>query len=236
MKCILAAVLFLTLMNAGLVFSQSRAASAESEYPDPKSLSSQEILDCYKKSNVSDCKVSEFDAAEVLAKRARVQFLIQYYEKGDSSQRRVLAMALSKINTPEVFTFVRKIAFENLTNAPDGDPRWYLLEYLAERCDERALARFNRDQNWKDGYPIGCMWWTSTVRQFGKCQYRAAIPHLIEYTNTVACLNISDAALDSLSKLYPGRCRSTKTLNEGHDCYQLLYDAEKRKQTASPER
>jgi hypothetical protein len=230
LKTILPAALFIVvLVGRSLSAQQIQATNANADYPEARSLSSRKILDCFKKSNVSNCRISEFDAAEVLAKRGRTQFLIAAYEKGDVSQRGILAIALSKIKKPEVLAFVQKIAFENLTNAPDGEPRWYLLEYLAERCDQEALARLNREQNWKDSYPIGCMWWTGTVRQFGKCQYRAAIPHLIQYTNTVACLNISDAAVKSLSDLFPGKCKHSKTYNECHDCYQRLYEAEKRK-------
>jgi hypothetical protein len=224
----------ISILWISLGFSQRKSGGNDVEYPDPSTLSTAKIIDCFAIQNISSCRIERFNAAEVLAKRGNIRYLIGAYERGDETQRDMLVIALAQIRKPAVLEFMRRIAFENLRNEPDGEPRWYALQSLAEHCDERALARLNRDQNWKDGYPIGCMWWTSTVRQFGKCQYRPAIPHLIEYTNTVACLNISEAAIESLEELYPGKCKDAKTLNATRDCYSRAYRGEKHSVSDTP--
>lgn len=199
---------------------------------NPKRMSSADIVDCFAKARGGCGDLSVWEAGRILAKRRQITFLMAAYRRSDSDQREVVALALTDIDAPEVRAFIERVAFEDLTKGQDGVPRWYLLENLAERCDERALARFNRDVNWKESYPIGCMWWSSTVKQFGKCGYRPAIPHLIDYTNSVACLNIADAAIESLQKLFPGKCRKVCGLDNVHDCYQRVYLQEQKSSAA----
>jgi hypothetical protein len=215
------ALMFVVLI--GSAFSQDAQNGPK---PDPSKMTNDEIVSHFRETK-NGCDY-DWELADELVGRTSPKFLIESFRGGDECQRHVLLIELFKIQKPEVLAFMRDLAFTNLTNEPDGEPRWYPLQYLADRCDLRALRRFNRDINWKDEYPIGCMWWTGTVRQFGKCGYRPAIPHLIRYTNSVACLNISDAAIESLMALYPGKCKSVTSMDQAHDCFLSEYKKEKR--------
>jgi len=60
------------------------------------------------------------------------------------------------------------------------------------------------------GYPIGCMWWQDTVKAFGDCNYRPAIPYLIEALST-AGINIDKNASKALKKFLPGHAKTRKS-------------------------
>lgn len=187
-----------------------------------RSMSSAEILRLATHVGSPDAKFNEWDLGYELGRRGNVSFLTQFFRHANSGQREVIIIAMSRIkHNPEVVAFMRTVAFDNLRpNEADSEPRWYALQYLADLCDEPALHRLNGEQNFREGYPIGCMWWTSTIRTFGKCKYRPAIHHLIDSTNTMACLNISEAAIESLHELFPGKCMSkSDSLNKMHDCF-----------------
>ncbi len=161
-----------------------------------------------------------WDIAREMAARGNVAFMTRAYARADAAQRALLVKALYYINSPRVLAFMRKIAFKGLKpGKPDYAPMYFPLEYLAKRCDERSLRRLSRYANIKDGYPIGCMWWQDTVKQFGACGYRPAIPYLIEVLTT-ACLNIDGNALEGLRNLLPGVCTAAfKTPEAAQRCY-----------------
>jgi len=115
---------------------------------------------------------------------------------------------------------MRRIAFIGLKpHEPDSDPQWYPLQYLAQTCDQRALARLSRQENIKESYPIGCMWWQDTVKAFGDCNYRPATPYLIEALST-ACINIDDNAAEALKRFFPGVCEEKKWPEAMQECYR----------------
>ena len=148
-----------------------------------------------------------------LADRQNVNFLIQAYRQHPRA-RSVLVVALWRIeDDPKVEEFMRQIAFRGLKpNEPDYAPHFFPLDYLARRCELKALARLNRKVNFEPSYPVGCILWAPAVETFSKCNYRAAAPNLVRALHA-ACLNITDAALNGLEKFYPGAC----PMNSTHD-------------------
>lgn len=84
----------------------------------------------------------------------------------------------------------------------DGEYPYYPLNYLAKRCNKHALwvLRGGGEGGYK-GRPY-CLQWATTVELFGKCEYRPAVPMLINSLN-YACMNVGAAADDSLHKLFP---------------------------------
>ena len=179
-----------------------------------------ELMRCASTDELATCKYDMYDVADELARRKDPDFLIRKYPKADEAQREVIVMAAFRLKHDTAVThFMREVAFKNLRNELDTTPRWFALQYLAETCDEPALKRLNGNHNFAGSYPVGCMWWTKTIRTFGKCRYRPAIPHLIQSTNLVACLNISDAVTESLLDFFPGKCRQAKSYDQVHDCF-----------------
>ena len=186
---------------------------------DLKRMSEKELLQCID-NNACSRQHGEWDIADELAARGGVTFMTGAYARADAAQRGVLVKALFRINNPRVLAFMRKIAFVGLKpGQPDYDPEYFPLQYLAKGCNKRALARLSRYANIKDAYPVGCILWQNTVKQFGACGYRPAIPYLIEALTT-ACFNIDDNAFEGLRKLLPGVCTGEfKTPEAAQECY-----------------
>ncbi len=186
-------------------------------------MSSANILGCAFHGDTHSCKYKPWELGYELGRRGNVKFLVHSYRGADAGQREVIILAMTRIkHNPEVTAFMRRVSFEQYwPDKLDTEPRWYALQYLAESCDEQALRRLNGEHNFRNSYPVACMYWTDTIRTFGRCKYRPAIPHLIQSINTVACLNIPDSAIKSLHDLLPGKCENVEslTLDQVHDCF-----------------
>ncbi|HYM76922.1 MAG TPA: hypothetical protein VE377_13170 [Candidatus Dormibacteraeota bacterium] len=185
-------------------------------------LSRQQLIACLKEKPTS-CPLEDpycdplWIAAE-LGRRKHPDLLITAYAKADKTQRQYLAEALWHIDDPRVATFMRSIAFDHLPPGPDSEEVFFPLDYLAQRCDQRALARLNRRVNFDEGYPVGCMLWAPAVESFARCNYRAAAPNLVRSLNS-ACVNIIDAAEHGLQKFFPGSCKAAGSFDDEARCY-----------------
>jgi len=182
-------------------------------------MSERQLLQCV---NQEDCRrrQGDWDLANELAGRKDTTFLIQSFDNANTDQRIILIKALVQIDNPRVEVFMRRIAFSDLKpEEADGEPAYFPLQYLAKRCDKKALARLSRYANIEQAYPVGCILWQDTVDEFGTCEYRPAIPYLIEALTT-ACLNINDNALKGLQKFFPNACRSASSYEKAQQCYR----------------
>jgi hypothetical protein len=183
--------------------------------------SAQQILDCAR-DEACKSQYDQFLLADALSKPGNISLLIGSYPKADDYVKGVIVMALFSLRGPKVETFMRGIAFKDLKpHRPDYAPGWYPLQYLARGCNGQALARLSRPENITKGYPIACMQWQETVKAFGDCKYRPAIPYLIEALST-ACLNIDSNASEALKKLLPGTCEDKKWPDAMQKCYRRV--------------
>ncbi len=213
-----------------LLISTSTAQAPEFPSDDEvaakiKLLTDQQLIDCLKgESATCSLKDRYLDSAVItgeLSDRKHVDLLISAYREGDELQRYYLVQSLWQIDDPQVVTFMRSIAFEHLGRGMDDSDTFYPLDYLARRCDPRALARLNRQVNFKRYTPMGCIYWSGTVRSFGSCNYHAAAPNLVRSLDAV-CLNITGAAEEGLQKFFPGSCLHAHSIGEEQQCYKNL--------------
>ncbi len=165
------------------------------------SLKNAELMKC-----ASDYKCGVSTATEIseeFARRKVAPYLIRSYRRADDGQKAVILEALyfGKASN-QITEFMRKVAYSKPRNTPAEFPLWYALQYLARRCEPEALDRLLAPANYSGAYPIGCMYWQDSLRQFGKCGYRRAIPRLKKVAvGNYACLNINEAAQGSLAAL-----------------------------------
>ena len=208
----------LAFFSSGLLFGQA----TDQQLRELRIMSSVDILDCAFHFDSQTCKYSEWELSNELGRRGNVKFLTRSYRQADAGQREVIILAMMRIkHNPEVTAFMRRVSFKQFwPDKLDTEPRWYALQYLAEACDDEGLQRLNGEHNFRGSYPVACMDWVRTIRAFGKCKYRPAVAHLIRSTNSVACLGISDAAIESLQELFPGKCSGARSYNQAHDCFQ----------------
>jgi hypothetical protein len=186
-------------------------------------LTDEQLIDCLKLEPKS-CPLDYRDSGMItgeLGDRKHADLLIAAYPKADEDDRYYLVEALWQIDDPKVVTFMRSIAFEHLGRGMDDSDTFYPLDYLAQHCDQRALARLNRHVNFKHYTPMACLYWSGTVRSFGRCDYRAAAPNLVRSLDAV-CLNITGAAEEGLQKFFLGACQRMHSIEEEQRCYKGL--------------
>jgi len=200
---------------AALVVPLSKAQDSDRTL---RGMSVHQVLACAKDQK---CRLhyEEWELADAISRHQNITALIDAYQGADEGQREIIVLALYSLRDLRVEAFMRTIAFRGLKpHEPDYEPQWYPLQYLARVCDGRALARLSRPENIREAYPVGCILWQDTVKAFGDCNYRPAVPYLIDALDT-ACLNINDNALQALKKFFPGACDSEKWPTAVQRCY-----------------
>jgi len=201
------------------------AQSSHSAYDELKAklepLTDEQLIDCLKPESKT-CPLDDRDSLLIegeLAERKNPDLLLAAYEKADEDARYELVKVLYQIDDPKVLAFMRSIAYEHLGRGMDDSGSFFPLDYLADHCDERALARLNRHVNFRHNAPMGCLYWAGTIKSFGRCNYRAAVPNLIRSLDAV-CLNITGEAEQGLRKFFPGACQNMKSIPEEQQCYK----------------
>jgi hypothetical protein len=205
-----------------LLFAMSILARvALSQTSIPASKSPGELRKCLKEPSCQDA----LDAAYQLAKQHDFSFLISEYKiSGKNNQSWIVqGIYASDIGRDDLaaISFIKAVAFPSEPRADLSDTHWYALQFLAETCDQRALNKLRvhgGDDRNVYGYHVSCGDWTKSLKTFGDCRYTAGREVLLNSLNS-SCLDVVQAAGDSLSALYSGECLQRKTFPEVKRCY-----------------
>jgi hypothetical protein len=194
----------------------------------PKSTADLEI--CLSEPSCADARIAAHD----LASKERFPFLLRRYKSADEATRAYIVEGIYGSdrgrNNDAVVEFMSGIAFYTTPQNQFDQTTWYALQFLAERCDERALERLNAGGNTPQKayrYEVSCAFWALTLKTFGKCRYVRARETLLNSNNS-SCLDIMNAAGDSLHALYPGQCMDVKTFDQASSCYTKLWSDDKK--------
>ena len=171
---------------------------------------------------------SDLDSAYQLARVGDFTYLLKVYASSSLMRRGTIIQGIYASDSgranPQVSSVMKKIAFGQ--NAADSlsDTRWYALQFLAETCDERALAILNRHGGSPDAsysFQVSCGDWAKSLHAFGVCKYKQSRKVLINSLNS-SCLDVLQSAGDSLGILFPGSCSVAKTPQEAAACYSAV--------------
>lgn len=147
-----------------------------------------------------------------LVRRRDIPFLIDAYAgSSNPSTRYQVILMLYEIEDPAVLG-----AFRRWLSDSEDDTDYWIADYLARHGDSSALASLNRHYF---KYPVSSVQWAYTVRLFGRFGYRPAIPNLVDSLNA-ASLNLTEAAFDALSLLYPDAPRKFESLEATQRYFQ----------------
>lgn len=179
-------------------------------------LSTERLIACFadwKVCGVGDDLESGFAVSAEVARRGNPDALLdRYWTEPNPDVRYSIVQVAYHSKSKRAIAFMQKVlAAKN----GDEDALYWPASYLAKRCDPDGLKWLGT----RIGRPEGCIIFAPTVRYFGKCRYRPAIPYLIENFLDDACLNIVDAAANDLSKLYPDSPKSFDSLKEVQKYY-----------------
>lgn len=244
---------FLALPCQAQIGAKASVPVADRAYSEAlaKELTDQQLIDCLKgpKTCVLDNRYHNFYVLKrELAVRKHPDPIIAAYKKADDVDRYLLVQTLWLIDDPAVETFMRSIAFDYRGDGVDDSSGLFALDYLAHNCDLHALARLNRDVNFKTYKKMALNdtlldVWDDTVEAFGRCNYSPAAQNLVHSLNpgcfstegteqsprfifgNSGCLT-TDEAEQSLKQIFPGYCSSPATVEEKQQCYESLLHAD----------
>lgn len=189
----------------GIVSIAAARQPAARPRPSPLAkMSTQELVNCFADSTV--CGANNWDVADVLAKRDVLRSLIARYwrEKNPEIRSGIEKVAYRK-NSPVATKFMKKVVTSRID---DGEDLYYPINYLAKQCDSGALRQLATGRFRFEG----SLQYQTSVELFGKCEYKPAIPYLVDTALKDVSLNVVVAAVDSLHKLFPGSPKEFKTL------------------------
>jgi hypothetical protein len=163
-------------------------------------LPSQQLLACFDDWRIcgtGEDRASGWPISDELARRGNIhQLLVQYWSEPKWTIRDGIEHVAYHFDTPEVTAFMRKVLTQRMD---DGEDLYWPISYLAKKCDPDALRELaaGRYRN------QGCMQYETSVKLFGECKYRPAVPYLVETALHDFCGNIIDSAEESLHTIFP---------------------------------
>lgn len=181
------------------------------------SLSSQQLLACFddwKICGTGEGLADGWPISDELARRGNIHpLLLQYWSESKPTVRDGIEHVAYHFDTPEVTDFMRKVVAKQMN---DGEDLYWPINYLAKKCDPDALKALatGRYRN------QGCIQYETSVKLFGKCKYRPAVPYLVETALHDFCGNIIDSAQESLHAIYPNTPKDFDSLDrmQGYYC------------------
>jgi len=190
-----------------------------------RALSTEAILNCL--SYKAQCSQDSYDLREELLRRRPIVVMIRAFEQAPKNSDGAALQDLIK----ELLYFVARdrgdVRIDGFMRREMGDGTgsgdYYNALYLAGKGDRKALAILNKNC-WK--YGISSVEWAGTLREFGRQNYRGAIPCLIESANA-ASLNAADAAYQSLLRFYPDAPKDMPSPGATEEYFKKRYAREK---------
>ena len=184
--------------------------------PDPLSkYSTSQLLACFANwriCNAADSLPTGWQISDELARRGHIKPLLrEYWHEKDPLIRGGIEHVAYHFHTKEVTTFMKKVVAKHMQ---DDEDLYWPLKYLEEQCDPVALKAFSTGS-----MEVGCIQYISVVAMFGKCQYRPAIPYLVNSALNDVCGNIIAAAQESLYSMFPGSPKRFSSLEKMQSYY-----------------
>lgn len=165
----------------------------------PKSPSEQLVacFDDWEICGVGENSASGWPISDELASRGDPhEFLVRYWNERKWTIRGGIEHIAYHFDTPEVTSFMQRVFAERMK---DGEDLYWPVNYLAKKCDPAALRRLSSGRYRNQG----SLQYATSVELFGKCEYRPAIPYLVDTAVYDFSFNIVIAADHSLHALYP---------------------------------
>jgi hypothetical protein len=177
---------------------------------------------CVMKVGCSEIRIDIYN----LAQHQDFQFLIGRYSKASSEVKEYIVQSVygshKGIDNRAVIDFMSRLAFTPGAFDRFSEERWYALQFLAERCNPRALRLLEAGAgNAKKpyAYQVTCNEWANSLSAFGSCRYTNAKESLVSSLGS-SCLDVSIAAEKSLEKLYPKKCTDIKDTLKVVSCFE----------------
>jgi hypothetical protein len=158
-------------------------------------------------------RASGWPISDELAHRGNPhELLVRYWKEPNWLIRNGIEHVAYHFDTPEVTVFMQKVLIER---KKDGEDFYWPANYLAKKCDPLGLKELSTGNHRNQG----CIQYQTTVKLFGMCKYRPAIPYLVESAIYDFCGNITDEAIIDLQALYPHSPKDFNKLEDAQKYY-----------------
>lgn len=186
-------------------------------------MSTDRLLNCFADWHL--CGVKEGDPngtpiSDEIARRGNpAPLLDRYWKEPSPAIRAGIEHVAYHFDSPQIMSFMEAAFAKRLD---DGEDMYFPANYLAKRrCDPDALKLLSSGHSRNQG----CLQFQSTVEAFGKCNYRPAIPYLVDSALSDLCSNIVDSAARDLHEFFPD---GPKTFDSPEDAQRFYCAAAKK--------
>jgi hypothetical protein len=159
------------------------------------------------------CGSNEFTIAEELAHRRKIASLMdRYWQEPNAKIREGILLTATRFRSATVADFMRKAL---AAKRGDEEELFWAADYLAAECDPDALEWLST----RKGRLAGCMWYIDITADFGKCNFRRAVPYIVDYSIRDACLGIDDEGVKDLLRFFPHSRKHFDSMEEMQDYF-----------------
>lgn len=136
--------------------------------------------------------------SDEIARRGNpVPLIVSYWQQTNPAIRAGIEHVAYHFDIPQTLAFMQEVFAKHMD---DGEDLYFPADYLARRrCDADALKLLSTGESRSQG----CVQFEATIRTFGRCKYRPAIPYLVDSALSDLCGNIAKAAANDLREFYP---------------------------------
>lgn len=174
-------------------------------------LTTEQLVACFDDWDIcgaGEGRASGWPISDEIARRGDPHdLLVRYWKERKWTIRGGIEDVAYHFDTPEITAFMGRVVAERVK---DGEDRYWPINYLAKKCDERGLKELSTGHYRNQG----SLQYETSVELFGKCGYRPAIPYLVGTAVYDWSFNIVIAADHSLHALYPDGPKDFDKLEE----------------------
>jgi hypothetical protein len=179
-------------------------------------MTTEKLVSCFanwKVCGTGESQASGWPISDEIAHRGNPHhLLLRYWSEPDRSIRDGIVDVAYHFKTREVAEFMRKVLIES---KGDEQELYWPANYLAKLCDPAGLEWLST----REGRSQSCVVFESTVPLFRKCDYRPAIPYIVDYSIRDACLNIDDEGVKDLQHFFPHSRKSFDSMEDMQKYY-----------------
>jgi len=179
-------------------------------------MKTEQLVSCF--ANWRICGTGEDQASgwpisDEIARRGNPHaLLVRYWSEPNREIREGIVDVAYHFKSHEVVDFMREV----LAEGKDEEAELYWpANYLAKLCDPAGLKWLST----RKGRSQSCLQFQTTVPLFGKCDYRPAIPYIVENSIRDACLDIDDAGVKDLQHFFAYSRKSFDSMEDMQDYF-----------------
>lgn len=164
-------------------------------------MTTDQLIACFADWHICGAREGDIEGLPISDEIARrgnpVPLMVSYWKQTNPAIRAGIEHVAYHFDIPQALAFMQEVLAKRMD---DGEDLYFPADYMARRrCDAEALKLLSTGKSRSQG----CVQFEATIRTFGRCKYRPAIPYLVDSALSDLCGNIAQAAVKDLREFYP---------------------------------